>query len=199
MDAPTWAIFKTFVTTYSIPIQWIDLGTLYFLKAYQGPFDVDYYMPKDGGSDQTDFETNYKTNGNIPVPPPVSPYSTNAYGTKNLYVTITGIQETLIAGTNTITYTVPYIEALISGVTVVNCEVLDIVSFSVLDSTTGTYSGTANAVLNQFGYNVNLPADQYEYQAPYTAVLHENMQIQLTYTSVSAKTIGVNFILNQVR
>lgn len=135
----------------------------------------------------------------ISAPPPMPPYSTNDYGTKNLYLAITGIQQALTVGSNTITFTIPYAEVLINGVTIMNCEVLDVVSFSVLDSTTGTYSGTADAVLNQFGYTVNLPAGMYEYEAPYTAALYENMQVKLTYVSISAKTIGVNFILSQVK
>jgi hypothetical protein len=63
----SWANIKTFVNTYSIPIQWIDLGSLYFLKAYQDKFEVECYLPKDGGADQTDFETNFKAAGNQPV------------------------------------------------------------------------------------------------------------------------------------
>jgi hypothetical protein len=131
---------------------------------------------------------------------PAAPaFATNAFGAKNLYMAMTGVQQSLTVGSNTITFTVPYAQVEISGVGLIGCEALDVVSFSVLDSTTGTYSGHANTVLNQFGYNVNLPADQYEYECAYTSTLYQNMQIQLTYTSVSAKTIGINFILNQVK
>lgn len=131
---------------------------------------------------------------------PAAPaFATNALGSKALYVAMTGTQATLVTGDNTILFTVPYAQAQISGLDLVGCEALDTASLYVLDSTTGTYSGTPNAVLNQFGYTVNMPAGSYSYRAPYTANLYENMQIKVVYNSISNKTIGINFDLNQVK
>ena len=135
----------------------------------------------------------------VSVSTPPLAFASNVFGTKNLFMAMTGIQQALTEGSNTVTFTIPYSQVEISGVSIVGCEALDVVSFSVLDSTTGTYSGHANYLLNQFGYNVNLPAGQYEYECDYTSTLYQNMQIQLTYNSLSAKTVGINFILNQVK
>jgi hypothetical protein len=131
---------------------------------------------------------------------PAAPaFATNALGTKALYVAITGMQQAVTTGAQDILFTVPYAQSEISGIHIIGSEALDIASLYVLDSTTGTYSGHANYVLNQFGYAVNLPAGEYIFESPYTATLYQNMQIKISYTSISNKTIGINFILNQVK
>jgi hypothetical protein len=206
----------TFNQTYDIPslttqIQASSIVTVLDHIEVTGSITDVWFKDVLSSADQTTLNTvitNY-----VYIAPPANPpqavtlstipaapaFATNAFGTKNLYMAMTGIQQALTVGSNTITFVIPYAEVEINGVSVIGSEALDVVSFSVLDSTTGTYSGHANAVLNQFGYNVNLPAGQYEYECAYTSTLYQNMQIQLVYTSISAKTIGINFILNQVK
>jgi hypothetical protein len=60
----TWATIKSFSVTRNISIQWIDLDDSYHLKVFDGPFELEYALLKDGGSDQIDFETNFKSQGN---------------------------------------------------------------------------------------------------------------------------------------
>ena len=202
-----WGTLKGFVTTYALSIQWVDLGTLYYLKAFQNSFEVECYLVKDGGSDQTDFETNYKTTGNI-----ISPATTNVqaqppYGSKTivvngithkLYSRFTGQQYPVNQGVNTLTYTVTYPWAKLIGVECVGCESLDIVNFAVYDNAQGTYSGTPNALLQQFAYSLNLPAGFYQRMAQFDADIYQGMVIEIAYTSKSAKTVGINFLIDQV-
>lgn len=66
MQAP-WSTIKTFCTTFSIPVDYIDLGAIYYIRAVKGSFNVECYLNKDGGADQIDFETNFKTDGNVKI------------------------------------------------------------------------------------------------------------------------------------
>lgn len=132
------------------------------------------------------------------IPSP-APFAAKNVGSKSLYKRVTGIQQSLNQGSNTILFTVSYNWAKINGIDVVGSEVLDLVSFYVLDSTTGTYTGTANLQLNQFGFNVNLPKDFYSFKSEFDADLYLNMQVKIVYNSVSTKNIGINFILNEVK
>lgn len=60
----SWAIIKSFLDIRTLSVQYVDLSDSYFLLAIDGPVSLEYNMPKDSGSDQTDFETNYKPKGN---------------------------------------------------------------------------------------------------------------------------------------
>lgn len=204
----SWAVIKSFANTYQISIQWIDLGTTYFLKAFQGSFEVECYLPKDGGTDQTDFETNYKPKGNIPILANTNIQSLAPYGSKTitingvvkkLYSRFTGQQYSLVAGSNTLNFTATLAWAKLLGVEAVNCEALDYVDFKVYDNATGTYSGTPNLLLNQFSFALNLPKDFYQRMAQFDADIYAGMVIQITYYSQSAKNIGINFLFDEVK
>ena len=118
---------------------------------------------------------------------------------KKLYVRNVGIQQALSAGSNTISYTIPFNWVKMVGAEIINGESLDTIDFKVYDNSSGTYSGVPNYMLNQFGYTVNVSKDFYQRVAPYDADVYIGMVLQLTYNSVSAKTIGVNLLLNEVK
>ena len=61
-----WCDLKAFAIARSTSIQWIIANGSYYLSAVDGPTEVTSKIIMDGSdtSDQTDFETNYKTNGN---------------------------------------------------------------------------------------------------------------------------------------
>lgn len=59
----TWLIFKNFIVTRELAIQWIDLDTGYWMKAFDGSFSLECFINKDT-DESTDFETNYKALGN---------------------------------------------------------------------------------------------------------------------------------------
>lgn len=205
----SWNIIKNFAIDRSLSIQYIDLSDSYDLIAFDGLFKLECNLPKDGSSDQTDFETNFKAQGNVPHPaqsttvasqPPFGSKTIVVNGvTKKLYARNTGIQASVTTGANTINYTATYAWAKIIGVEAINCEALDKVDFKVHDTAAGTYSGYPNAMLNQFSYSLNLPKDYYIKMAQFDADLYPGMIIKIEYTSVSNKTIGINIIMNEVK
>lgn len=69
LKVKTWATFKSFVDAREVSIQWLDLDDHYYMYAIDGAFTLRYIMKKDNGSDQTDFETNYKDAGNKKLNP----------------------------------------------------------------------------------------------------------------------------------
>lgn len=68
MPCNSWSSFKTLILNKKLSIQYIDSGASYELFAPEvNTFLWSYTLCKDNGSDQTDFETNYKTNANKEV------------------------------------------------------------------------------------------------------------------------------------
>lgn len=118
---------------------------------------------------------------------------------KKLYKRQHGQQFACSAGNNDILFTVPYPWVKITGIRLINGEALDTCSFYILDSTTGTYTTIPNYILNQFGANVNIAAGDHEEHCKYDADLYTGMQIKLVYNSQSAKTIGINYVLHEVK
>ena len=62
----TWAVFKAFVTARTLSIQYIDLDDTYWMKAIDGPFELEcklYKLDADT-TNKLDFENNYQANGN---------------------------------------------------------------------------------------------------------------------------------------
>jgi hypothetical protein len=119
--------------------------------------------------------------------------------TKHLYARYAGFQASLVTGSNILTYAVSYPWVKMLGIEAINCEALDIADLEILDTATGTYSGHPNAVLNQFGYSINLPANYYRQQAEFDVDLYSGMVVRLTYTSISDKMVGVNLLMNECK
>jgi hypothetical protein len=202
-----WALFKTFVDDRSLSVQWIDNDSTYFMWAYDGPMAFRCAIYQDGSADQLAFEASYKAAGNKRVIANVSAVSTASIGSrvvlinnvyKTLYQRVCGIQSAVAVGTNTISYTIPFAWVRFFGVELFNGEALDYTDFKIFDTAGGAYSGVPNAQLNQFGYSANVAKDYYCRTANFDADLYIGMIIKLTYNSVSAKTIGLNFLLNEV-
>jgi hypothetical protein len=118
---------------------------------------------------------------------------------KKLYKRITGIQQELVQGTNTILFTIPFPWCKITGIELINGENLDTACLYVLDDINGTYSSIPNYQLNQFSYSANASKDYYKLESEYDADLYYGMQLKITYNSISAKIIGINFLLNEVK
>lgn len=116
-----------------------------------------------------------------------------------LYKREHGQKYTLSAGSNDLYFTVPYSWVKIIGVEIIGGELGDTTDMIILDSTSGTYSGVPNYQLNQFGYTVNIAPEEYEEENAYDANLYQGMQIKFVYESVSAKTIGINLNLTEVK
>jgi len=196
-----WDEFKAFVSSRSLSIQWVIYNNNYWLKAFDGYFELSCILPTNSEIPETlDFETNLKANGNKTQPQQSQPFASKTLPNgKKLYKREHGVQQVLIAGENTILFTVPYAWVKIIGMEIINGEALDTCNLMILDSTTGTYSTVPNYQLNQFGFNVNISAGLYEEENAYDADLYQGMQIKIVYNSQTAKTIGVNFNLNEVK
>jgi hypothetical protein len=203
-----YSIIKDFCTTRALSIQYVDLGDSYELSAFDNIFKLECNLPKSDTTNTTDFETNLKPGGNKPIINNVATQSNAPFGSKTiiingvikkLYARFTGYQQSLSAGSNTIDYTITYPWVKIIGIEVVNCEALDTADLKVYDTSTGTYSGVPNALLNQFSYTLNLPKDYYLKMAQFDADIYQNMIVKVVYNSVSAKTVGINLLFNEVK
>jgi len=118
---------------------------------------------------------------------------------KKLFARFSGIQQALTVGDNVITYTIIYPWVKMIGIEVINCEALDIASLKIYDDGAGTYSGIPNLCLNQFSYSISLPKDYYVKTAQFDADVYVGMVIKIEYNSISNKTIGINFTINEVK
>lgn len=206
----SWTDFKAFVQSRLLSIQWVVAGDNYFLKAFDSYFSMECLIPKDPSlsSDTVDFETNFKAAGNIKPSQFVSVQAQPSFGaktilvngvTKKLFSRNTGKQYAVTTGNNDLFYTVNFPWLKITGVECIGAETLDTAELRVYDTATGTYSGVPNYMLNQFGFTLNMAKDYYSRTAPFDADIYSGMVIKITYNSVSNKTIGVNYLMDEVK
>lgn len=90
--------FKTVVNTQSLRAKWVEIGSYYYLRAFDNYFEIEYELEKvsPASSEQTDFETNYK---NVWVLPNVV-RSVVTFG-NNEWPELTGFSFTATASSNT--------------------------------------------------------------------------------------------------
>jgi hypothetical protein len=117
----------------------------------------------------------------------------------NLFNRTEGKSFTLSSGANTLEFAIPWNTSKFTGLEVINAELGDIVDLKILDDASGTYSGVPNYQLNQFGYTVNTAPNYYVRESKYDADLYLGMRIVLEFTSVSAKTLYVNYMIHEVK
>lgn len=196
----SWTIFKDFVDTKGLSIQFIEFDSEYSLQAFDGFFSLEcvlYKQPTDT-TDLDNFETNYKAKGNKKLSL-LNPFSSKEIDGKKLYKRVHGESYSVTTGSNDLVFTITYNWIKINGLEMVGASNGDRVSFYVLDSVTGTYTTIPNYVLNQFGYGVNVPKDYYINKSEFDADLYLGMQIKLVYESIDDKNIGVNFLLTELK
>jgi hypothetical protein len=119
-----------------------------------------------------------------------SPYASKKIGDQPLFARNHGIQQDLVAGANTIEFNAIYPLAKVTGVEVIGAENLDYANFKVFFGAT---------MLNQFAFNVNIGKDFYQRISRFDADFVQGLKIVIEYNSVSAKRIGVNFIMDEVK
>lgn len=129
-----------------------------------------------------------------------SPFASKAVSGGKLFRRKHGVRKECSQGETSITFAVPYNIALIDEVEVINCTATDTVNLLVRDNELGSFSGVPNAVLNQFGFDVNLSDIYYTDTSNYDAKLYQSMIIEVTYKNneQNTKSIGVNFVLHEV-
>ena len=85
------------------------------------------------------------------------------------------------------------------GIEVINGEIGDTMSLTVLDDEYGTVSTIPDYPLNQFGFDVNVAKDFYRWLSKYDADLFAGLQIKIDYNSASAKTVYFNYSLHELK
>ena len=100
-----------------------------------------------------------------------------------------------------IDYAIPYALVKYTGAEVLNCDMGDKADFKILDTPTGTYSGTPNAVLNQFGFTWNMAPSYHKILMNYASDLYQGMRAVIIYTNNTnaSKTIYVNHFMHEVQ
>jgi hypothetical protein len=118
-----------------------------------------------------------------------------------LFLRYHGSRNTCPAGeTTSIKFSSPYPLAKIDQIEIVNSEACDEVSFRVLDTPIGTYTGVPEYQLNQFGFDVVVPKDYYVKTNPYDSDVFQGLQLVVDYkNNGQTKTIGVNYRLHEVK
>lgn len=118
-----------------------------------------------------------------------------------LFRRVHGITASVQNAPDNIDFTVPYAKCKITGVQILNGKIGDKANFKVLDTAGGLISGVPNAVLNQFGFDVNIIPDEATYPSKYDADLIAGMVLRIEYDAVDEllpRTIYVNLDLHQV-
>jgi hypothetical protein len=186
------------------------VGSNYYLKASDGFFELECLLPSDSSisSQSLDFETNFKAAGNVrpsqyvavQQEPPFTAKTMLINGVKkNLFARNTGKQFGVTTGSNDLNYTATFAWVKMIGLECIGAEIGDYAELRVYDSPAGTYSGVPNALLNQFGYTLNLAKDYYVRTSPFDSDVYAGMVLKITYNSISDKTIGINYLMNEVK
>jgi hypothetical protein len=126
-------------------------------------------------------------------------FAAKKIGTKKLYTRATGKTFNLTVGENVLDFTIPFNEVKFNGLEIDNAKVGESVSLKILDTATGTVTTVPNYVLNQFGYNLNLPNGFYRRISDYDADLFIGLQIRVIYNAIEARTIGLNYMLHELK
>lgn len=206
-----WANLKSVISSKGLALQWYDYDSIYHLYAIDGPliFSCKLHQNAADPTDLNEFVASYKSAANSTAAQVVLPTSFSAKtvvvsGTlKRLYARNTGIQATVSPGSNTINYTATYAWAKVIGMECINALPGDYASMQVYDNHAGTYSGVPDALLNQFGYSLNMGPDYYKRESPFDADLYAGMVMKITYFSVTpiltTRTIGINILMNELK
>lgn len=128
-----------------------------------------------------------------------NPFTAKKIDGKNLFTRVHGLTASVAAGSNDITFSIPYSHAKFNALEIVNGASGESVNFKVLDDSSGTYSTVPNYQLNQFGFSVQIPDGFYKRDSSYDADLYLNMVIKLEYTAVEAKTVRINIVLHELK
>lgn len=127
---------------------------------------------------------------------------------KSLYKRVHGVGATVPSGqTVSIDFVIPYPHAKFTGAEIFGCEIGDTLDFTVHDTPTNAISGLpvgtygANVMLNQFGFDVEMPPERYKNTSDYDADLYQGMVIRCSYTNngQNSKHIGMNAWLHEVK
>lgn len=129
----------------------------------------------------------------------MQPFASKMIDGKKLYNRTAGKTFTVVVGVNVLEYAIPFVAMKFDGLEILFAEEGDTVNLKVLDTVTGTYKGTPNALLNQFGYDVNIVPGFYHRGSKYDADIYQGMRIVVEYTATVAKTIAINYGIHEIK
>ena len=197
---------KSFVDDRSICVQYVDLTYKYLVMAIDGPFslstELDKESPAPTGSDQKDFEDNYKADGNQSYTDSngIELHRNRAFAnTDGLKFRGTGTTGTATKNTTTnFDYELTE-DRYINGVEIFlqDQEWGDTLKLQVIDIDNILGYG-ANTVLDEFGTNWNIATDcerQGPYILPYPALVYKDIYLRYVYVSTGT-TNDVKFKAN---
>lgn len=213
----SWTALKNFMTAKSIGLHGTHDDDNYYLLATDNSIVFECILAKSNTNDDlTDFTTNYLPTWNAAIVAKTAVQATPPFGsktivvnvagvptTKNLFARFTGLQFAVNTGANTLTYTATYPWAKMLGIETVGGVAGDTADLKVFDTAAGTYSGTPNALLNQFAYTINVAPNFYNRMAQFDADLYQGMIVQITYNVATLLVInrflGINLLMNEVK
>lgn len=191
----SWSDFKTICNIKLLSIQMNEKDVVYYLTAYDGPilYRCDLLKENPASSDQTDFETNYKSNTNKPVKPKDS--LGNEIVKSAVFNDATGFRFRGHSFSDTVnsntTKDIDYKlveERYINGgrLIVNNIGDDDLVTFQVLDKDNVLGFGS-NIILDEFIKDFFVPkSSDIEIALPYPARIVANLYLRIKYTSTHA-------------
>jgi hypothetical protein len=89
------------------------------------------------------------------------------------------------------TMAVPYANAKINELEIINGREGDSIDLKILDTTTGAVTGYPNYLLNQFGFDVYLPNGFYRDVSNYDASVFYGLQIEIVYKNNGLEDVKV--------
>lgn len=139
-----------------------------------------------------------------------NPFAAKEIDGKKLFKRVHGATKACVAGVNEIEFTVPYAQVKLNKIEIMWAPEGCTVDFEVYDSVDGLIqqsmgvpaeSVNPNFHLNQFGFGAVVAKDYYEQHSEYDADLIGGMRVkcEITCPTGTDKTIGVNFILNELK
>lgn len=118
-----------------------------------------------------------------------------------IFTRIHGLSSEISSSPKTIEFNIPYANCKLNGIEIIDGATGDSVNLKVKDTPTGTISGVAGTVLNQFGYNTYVGEGFYKYQSTYDADLIKDMKLVFEYSAAGTlpRTLYFNIFLHEVK
>lgn len=126
-------------------------------------------------------------------------FTAKTVGALKLYTRATGKVHPVVVGANNLLFSIPFANMKFNGLEIINAKAGETVNLKVLDTITGTVTTVPNYVLNQFGFDLNLPEGFFRWLSSYDADLFQGLQILLEYTAIEERDLRVNYVIHELK